>query len=94
MPLARHLQPERLDLDPTEPDADKKFKHWMKTFTNYIAGLDANDNKLGTLMNFVGHQAYALIEEDTTYDNAVTTLKSHYQKTVEPHLRSTYPSNS
>ena len=76
-----HLKPERLELDPTETDADKKFKHWLRTFTNYSNGVDAAD-KLNLLINFVGHKAYSLIENSDTYDSAIDTLKSSYTKEI------------
>ena len=31
------MRPERLSLDPSLPTADKEWKHWIKTFENYVA---------------------------------------------------------
>ena len=51
-----HLKPERLEVEPTDPDATRKFRHWLATFQNYAATLDASVNKLHTLINFIGHR--------------------------------------
>ena len=77
-----YLKPERLDLQPTDEDASKKFSHWLQTLNNFLELLDGTPNKLHILHNFVGHHAYTLIEEETTFDNAVKVLKSQYQKPV------------
>ena len=63
-----HLKPDRLEIEPTEPDADKKFIHWLKTFTNYADGLPAEASKLNLLINFIGHQAFAIIESIQDYN--------------------------
>ena len=77
-----YLKPERLDLQPTDEDASKKFSHWLQTLNNFLELLDGTPNKLHILHNFVGHHAYTLIEEESTFDNAVKVLKSQYQKPV------------
>ena len=84
MPPAAHLKPDRLDVDPSETDSDKKFSHWLRTFHNYVQTLDEGADKLATLVNFIGHQAYSLIENENTYENAVAVLKASYTKTVNP----------
>ena len=81
-PPPRWLQPERLDLDPTAPDARKKFTHWLRTFTNYAAKLAETDSKLDALINSIGHDPYSMIETAATYDDALTILKQNYQKPV------------
>ena len=30
------MKPERLGIDPNSADADKTYKHWYKTFCNFI----------------------------------------------------------
>ena len=89
----QHLKPERLELDPTEANANKKFTHWLKTFQTYVGLMEATDNKLDVLINFIGHEAYSIIESSATYANAITALKAQYQKPVNSiyarHLLST-----
>ena len=86
------LKPDRLDWDTSAPDAGPRFTHWLKTLVNFIATLDGTNN-LAVLTNFVGHHAYQLIESETTYDGAITVLKSSYLKQENPiysrHLLST-----
>ena len=77
-----HLKPDKLEIEPADSDATRKFKHWLCCFTNYVATLDQNVNKLHTLINFIGHTAYTYIETETTYENAIKTLKSHYEKPI------------
>ena len=75
-----YLKPNSLDIDPADPDADKKFAHWVKTFNNYAKDLDPNASKLDLLVNHVGHQAFAIIENSEDYESAITSLKTAYQK--------------
>ena len=77
-----HLKPSSLDIDPADPEADKRFAHWMRTFDNYSKDLDAQQSKLDLLINHVGHQAFAIIENATDYEAAKTLLKSAYQKEI------------
>ena len=32
----RHLQPKRFDCDPNATGSDKEFKHWIRTFNNFV----------------------------------------------------------
>ena len=77
-----HLKPDKLEIEPADSDATRKFKHWLFCFTNYVATLDENVNKLHTLINFISHTAYTYIETEATYENAIKTLKSHYEKPI------------
>ena len=85
------MKPNRLDLDPSAPFASKQWKHWMKTFENYIgefatgsaqssSGSTITINKLNILVNCVSHQVYDYIEDCTTYDEAKKILESLYVK--------------
>jgi len=33
------MKPSRLDLDPSSSSASKEWRHWRKTFENYVEGL-------------------------------------------------------
>jgi len=80
------MQPSRLNLEASSATASKEWRHWFKTFENYVEVLDAaleGDNRtdrLKALINCVSHQVYEYIEECTTYDTAIETLKSLYTK--------------
>lgn len=88
--MEKLLRPSRLDIDPNSSTAANEWRHWHKTFTNFIE--DCTDkasqtkgckppNKLRTLINCVSHSVYQYIEECTTYDDAISTLKKLYVKT-------------
>ena len=32
----RHLKPLRFDCDPNATGSDKEFKHWIRTFNNFV----------------------------------------------------------
>ncbi|XP_048589516.1 uncharacterized protein LOC125573188 [Nematostella vectensis] len=76
------LKPHRLDLDPNSPTAAKEWKHWLKTFENFIAecGSRAPD-RYRTLINYVSHNVYEYIEDCSTYDSAIQVLKQLFIKT-------------
>ena len=38
--IDKYLKPTRFDCDPNETGSDKKFKHWLKTFTNFITSIN------------------------------------------------------
>ena len=76
------LKPARLDLDVNSPTAAKEWKHWHRTFTNFIdeCGDNAPD-KYRTLVNFVSHSVYEYIEDCTSYETALEALKRVFIKT-------------
>ena len=79
------LRPKILSTEPNQPDSEKAWKHFYKTFTNLIATLEENDkhpNKLRLLTNSVSPEIYTIIEECATFENAVEVLKSVYVKPV------------
>ena len=82
------MQPCRLNLDPGSNSAAKEWKHWFKTFENYVEVFtDAhheerrNFNKFKVLVNCVSHQVHDHIDECETYEAAIQVLKSLYVKT-------------
>ena len=77
------LRPERLDLLPNSENAAKHWRHWLKTFENFLAELEpdhANLNKLRVLTNYVSSEVYELFSELQTYDEAIALLKTLYDK--------------
>ena len=72
------LRPERLDLLPNSENAAKHWRHWLKTFENFLPELEpdhANLNKLRVLTNYVSSEVYELFSELQTYDEAIALLK-------------------
>ena len=81
------LRPTRFGCELNAPNVEKEWKHWFKTFENYlaaqtIAGNDAQQQatKLQALTNTVSASVYEYISEVTTYNAAIEILKSLYEK--------------
>ena len=74
-------------MDPNSPSAGKEWKHWIRTFENYLASFPerAEDeipiNKLRLLTNSVAYDVYDYIEECVTYESAIRVLENLYVKT-------------
>ena len=51
--MDKYYKPVRLDTDPNSPSAAKEYKHWLKTFENFITALpeEPAPNKLNLLRN-------------------------------------------
>ena len=64
------MKPERLSEDPNNQDAAKQWKHWARTFHNYLESLeqerrdgDPAINKLRILTNSVDYIVFDYIED-------------------------------
>ena len=53
--MNRLMKPERLDLDPSAPNAAKEWRHWRRTFDNIIieCGIDPVPNKHRIITNLM-----------------------------------------
>ena len=79
------LKPERLSIDPNSRNANVEYKHWLKTFQNYITAVrevNENVNQLQVLINFVSATVYSYIEDCPTFDIALQTLEKVFVKPV------------
>lgn len=75
------LKPERLDLDPSSPNAAKEWKHWLRTFINFIEECGDNaPNKHRTIVNLMTHNVYDYVEDCENYDSVIETLNKIYIK--------------
>ena len=92
--MSKALQLSRLGVDLKAPNAAKQWKHWKRTFDNFITecGETAPDRFRSTI-NFISADVFDYIEECTTYDAIATTLERLYMKTPNnlfaPHELST-----
>ena len=77
--MDKYYKPVRLDTDPNSPSAAKEYKHWLKTFENFITSLPA-PNKLNLLINHVDSSVYEFITDCVEYNAAKETLKNLYIK--------------
>ncbi|KRX92949.1 hypothetical protein T4E_7540 [Trichinella pseudospiralis] len=83
MSVDRFLKPERLDVDPSSPTSSEQWKHWLATFENFLAALpQENLDKKSLLVNFVSPRIYASIAASRTYEDAIQSLKSIFEKPV------------
>ena len=85
--MERLTKPERLSVDPNNPEGAKQWKHWVRTFENYIESVeqakpegDPPVNKLRLLINSIDFKVYDYIEDCETYERAIEVLKSIYVK--------------
>ncbi|KRX70264.1 hypothetical protein T06_14261 [Trichinella sp. T6] len=83
MSMDRFLKPERLDVDPSSPTSSEQWKHWLATFENFLAALpQENLDKKSLLVNFVSPRIYSSIAASRTYEDAIQSLKSIFEKPV------------
>ena len=81
--MAKHLRPDKLDVEVRSSTAENDYKYWFRTFSNYLTAVkkQAHDtNELDLLINFVTPKVYAHIAEELTFDNAVKRLEKLYIK--------------
>ena len=79
--MERLLKPRIFDTEHTAPDATKQWKHFHRTFQNFLTAVQGNENRLQLLQNHVSPEVYTLIEECESYEQAITLLKRLYVKT-------------
>ena len=73
------LKPDKLDTDPNSSVSAKEWKHWFRTFNNFLGALTEPD-KFAILINFVSPRIYEYIENSGNYDEAIATLEKLYVK--------------
>jgi len=81
--MGKVLKPQRLDAEPGLKTAADEFKHWLKTFEDYLDALSAADlepDKYKILTNLVSSQVYRYFADVEDYDSAIVTLKELYVK--------------
>jgi len=81
--MEKVLKPQRLDAKPGLKTAADEFKHWLKTFEDYLDALSAADlepDKYKVLTNLVSSQVYRYFADVEDYDSAIGTLKELYVK--------------
>ena len=87
--LNEWLKSARLDIDPNSQNALIYFKHWLKTFANFLERIlaaprhegVAAPNKLEVLWAYVSCKVYELIEGCDSYNIAIAKLKKSFVKT-------------
>ena len=85
------MKPDRLSLDPNSPTVTKEWRHWRRTFENYLNPLPAEegeggnaevaDTKLKYLINSVDFIVSDYIEGCQSYESAINVLNALFIKT-------------
>ena len=79
--MSKALKPLRLDLDPNSPNAAKQWKHWRRTFDNFIEECgDTAPDRFRSIVNFISAEVFDHDEECETYDAVIETLDRLYVK--------------
>ncbi|RZF35004.1 hypothetical protein LSTR_LSTR010862 [Laodelphax striatellus] len=86
------LKPQRLALEPSSPGVEPKYKHWKKTFTNYLAQTMAktDEHKLKILFNCVAPHIFSSISHCEKYDVAISILDSLFLLRSQSILRGSH----
>ena len=77
--MDRVLKPDKLDADPSSALAAKEWKHWHRTFANFLGAL-TNPDELSILINYVSPRIFEYIENQTTFADAIAVLEALYVK--------------
>ncbi|XP_059833100.1 uncharacterized protein LOC132398117 isoform X1 [Hypanus sabinus] len=74
------LRPDRLDLDPQDPDAALAFEHWLACFQSYLEEVRATEPAVmhRILLSRVTPKVYSIFRDLPTYDGALDALKRQY----------------
>ena len=79
------MRPEQFTTNPESDSADKYWKHWRETFTNFIEVLHSERpgrpiNKRVPLTNNLSHTINEIISDCVTYEEAIDVLNATYVK--------------
>ena len=76
------MKAERLDLDPSSPNAAKEWRHWRRTFDNFIieCGIDPVPNKHRIITNLISANVYEHVEDCTDIQSVIDTLDNLFVK--------------
>ena len=79
--MDRYLRPEKFDADPNSSSSSSSWKHWYRTFQNFLQAIEEHSpNKLDTLINYVAPSVYTNISECSSYEEAIEVLTQLYIK--------------
>ena len=84
--MEKILRPERLNLEVKSTDAEIEYKHWIRTFDNFLGAVIKEDSdtsdtdKLKILLNYITPKVHNHIADCTTYTGAKAALQSVFVK--------------
>ena len=82
---SKFIKPNLFSADPNSSQAGKEWKHWYRTFTNFLESFPAEPaitdaNKLRCLIAHINKDVYDYVSECETYEEAVDILGRLYVK--------------
>ena len=81
--MEKYLKPKELDIDTDTPEATRIYLFWEKTIENLISTLPSSttqEDKLLILTQYLTYKTYPIIEEATTYTQALGLLQAQFNK--------------
>ena len=80
--MYRLMKPERLFLDPSAPNAAKEWRHWRRTFDNFIieCDIDPVPNKHRIITNLISGNVFEHVEDCTDFQSVIDTLDNLFVK--------------
>lgn len=79
--MDKFLRPDRFEADPSSSSAAREWKHWHRTFKNFLEAIQTHKpDKLKTLINYLGPRVYEFIADCEEYEAAISTLEKMYVK--------------
>ena len=78
--MNRLLKPERLDLDPSAPNAAKEWRHWRRTFDNFIIKcvIDPVPNTHRIITNLISANVYEHVEDCADFQYVVDIIEKQF----------------
>ena len=81
--MEKYLKPKELDIDTDTPEATRIYLFWEKTIENLISTLPpstSQEDKLLILTQYLTYKTYPIIEDATTYTQALGLLQAQFNK--------------
>ena len=80
--MDRIARPDKFDVPPNDPQSQKKWKLWLRGFKYFLTIIQERDpNKLELLFLHIGPEVVDVIQDCTSYDEAIKALDDAYLKT-------------
>jgi len=82
---SKFIKPSQFGADPNAGQASKEWKHWYRTFTNFLESFPAEppiteQEKLRCLVAHIDKDVYSYISECASYNDAISSLEGLYVK--------------
>ena len=84
------LRPDRFQIEPNDPNAEKLYKHWKLTFNNYVEATTTTTSrgessvtprgKLFALINNISANVFDIISEAESFEDAINALDRSFIK--------------